>query len=43
MCKPQKNVSGYKGIVDKEIVHYGFGKIRANIHTREDMKNLDYG
>lgn len=38
MCKPQKAVSGYKGMKHKEVVHFGFGKIRDDIHTREDMR-----
>lgn len=34
MCKPQK-----KGLLnpDKELGHFGFGKIRKLIHAKEDL------
>ena len=40
MCKPQKAVTGYKGLVQREVLGIGggFGKIRADIHTRQDMR-----
>ncbi len=39
MCKPQKQVTGWKGKVEREVcgVGGGFGKIRDNVHTRQDM------
>lgn len=38
MCKPQKQVSGWKGRVEREVCGAGgFGKIRDNVHSRQDM------
>ena len=39
LCKPQKSVTGYKGKVHKEVLRSGgFGKIRADVHSQEDMR-----
>ena len=39
MCKPQKSVTGYKGKAHREVMGGGgFGKIRDDVHTREDMR-----
>lgn len=40
MCKPQKSVSGYKGLANKEILGKGgFGKIRALRHAEKDLND----
>jgi hypothetical protein len=39
MCKPNKHQAN-KGKADSSLGHRGFGKIRAAIHTREDLRDM---
>lgn len=36
MCKPNK-VNGFPD--EKEVGHFGFGKIRKSIHSKQDLKD----
>ncbi len=39
MCKPQKNVTGWKGMVERTICgRGGFGKIRDNVRTMAELR-----